>query len=209
MSRLNPQRSVGGEDNLARRIERERTARGLSYEALAKLLTEAGCTIQGSAIYKIEKTKPPRRITVDELIALAQVLETSIEDLLTPIEVLEKERAQEVLKDLDKADGELLAAMGRFLTAYRELRSLAASDPELFEYVKGHHDRATPTRLENIMVKDDIYNFALYDAYNDVYPVLLQSAEQYHSWSEQAAEAEGTQAQQATERNGELVEGGS
>src|SRR5829696_3930790 len=139
MSRLNPQRSIGGEDNLARRIERERTARGLSYEALAKHLTEVGCSIQGSAIYKIEKADPPRRITVDELLALTRVFDASIEDLLTPIEVLDDRRAQELLKELDEADDELVATIRKFLDAYSELLDLAASNPELFEYVKGHH----------------------------------------------------------------------
>lgn len=44
-------------------------------------MTDAGCPIQGSAIYKIEKADPPRRITVDELVAFATVFETSAVDL--------------------------------------------------------------------------------------------------------------------------------
>jgi transcriptional regulator with XRE-family HTH domain len=196
MSRLNPQRSIGGEDNLARRIERERTAHGWSYEALAKRMTDAGCSIQGSAIYKIEKTDPPRRITVDELLALAQVFGKSVEDLLTPIEVLDDRRAQKLLEELDEADDELVAAIRKFLDAYSELLALAANNPELFEYVKGHHWREANTReelassslaAEDIVVKDDIFNFALYSAYGKAYLALLDSAGHYHRWKEQAA----------------------
>ncbi len=143
MSRLNPQRSIGGEDNLARRIERERSARGWSYEALAKQMTDAGCNIQASAIYKIEKADPPRRITVDELIALARVFGRSIEDLLRPIGVLDKERAHQLLLELDKADLELGWAADRVVAIHVELFEVAADDPDLFEYVEGLRSHGT------------------------------------------------------------------
>jgi transcriptional regulator with XRE-family HTH domain len=142
MSRLNPQRSIGGEHNLARRIEFERTERGWSYEALAKKMTDAGCSIQASAIYKIEKMDPPRRITVDELIALAQVFRTTVENLLTPIDVLQKERAHQLLAELDEADMDLHLAASGVVVKHRELFKLAADDPELFEYVKNLRDWA-------------------------------------------------------------------
>ena len=148
MSRQNPLRSIGGEANLARRIERERTARGLSYEALAKQLTAVGCSMSGSAIYKIERAEPPRRITVDELIALAQVFDTTVDDLLIPVEVLEREYAQELLKDLDQADAGMLEAIAPVLQSYSELFYLAAADPELYEYVFGHHYRDDGTPVD-------------------------------------------------------------
>jgi transcriptional regulator with XRE-family HTH domain len=145
MSRLNRLRSIGGEANLARRIERERGNRGLSYDALAKRLTAAGCSISGSAIYKIEKADPPRRITVDELVALAQVFETTVEDLLIPVEVLDQERAKELLKDLDQAGSGFVDAIGYLLNTYNELFFLAADNPELHQYVSGHHFREDGT----------------------------------------------------------------
>jgi hypothetical protein len=62
MPRPNAPREIRerGEANLARRLEYERTSRGLSYEALARAMADAGCPIQGSALYRIEKGDPPR-----------------------------------------------------------------------------------------------------------------------------------------------------
>jgi hypothetical protein len=129
-------------------------------------------------------------------LALAQVFGKSVEDLLTPIEVLDDRRAQKLLEELDEADDELVAAIRKFLDAYSELLALAANNPELFEYVKGHHWREANTReelassslaAEDIVVKDDIFNFALYSAYGKAYLALLDSAGHYHRWKEQAA----------------------
>jgi transcriptional regulator with XRE-family HTH domain len=193
--RLNPPRSIGGETNLARRIEKERTKRGWSYETLAKMLTAAGCSIQGSGIYKIEKADPPRRITVDELLALAQVFDTTVEDLLTPIEVLERERAQELLKDLQQHDGELLRTIRRFFDAHSELLDLAAHDRELFDYVQNHHYRQVPddgghfalSGLVEVEARDKTHEFALRNAFGEVYLSLVKWADLYHQWNEQTA----------------------
>lgn len=88
MPRVNPLRATGHESNLAARIAVERQARGWSYEGLAKRMTDAGYPIQSSAIFKIEKGNPPRRIAVDELVGLSAVFGMSVEDLLTPIGVV-------------------------------------------------------------------------------------------------------------------------
>lgn len=58
---------------MALRIAREREMRGWSYERLATAMADVGCPIQGSAIYKIEKGEPRRRIAVNELAALSRV----------------------------------------------------------------------------------------------------------------------------------------
>lgn len=73
MPRPNKGRTIPAESVLALRIAMERKARGWSYEQLADAMTEAGCPIQGSAIFKIEKGEPRRRIAVDELAALSLV----------------------------------------------------------------------------------------------------------------------------------------
>lgn len=93
--------SERGERNLARRIERERTARGWSYEALAAQMRAAGCEITKAALYSIERGKPPRRITVDELMAFAEVFaDGDVAELLIPIELLEKRVAQQLIDKL-------------------------------------------------------------------------------------------------------------
>ncbi len=82
MPRPNPPRRLFAEPHAAARVAIEREARSWSYEGMAKRLTDLGCPIQASAIFKIEKGKPPRRITVDELVAFAKVFDLSVEEML-------------------------------------------------------------------------------------------------------------------------------
>src|SRR5829696_8564703 len=142
MARRNKPRSIGAEAILAERIRRERSKRGWSPADLAKQMTSAGCSLTTSAVYKIEDREAPRRISVDELIALSQVLGTTVDDLLTPVDVLEKELARRLLVELDEADMDLWAAAGRVIASHIELFKLAADDPELSEYVKNLRDWA-------------------------------------------------------------------
>lgn len=86
MPRPNKPRSIATEVALARRIAYERERLGMSYEGLAGRMTKAGCPIQASGLYKIEKAG--RRITVDELVGLAKVFELDVPDLLRPVELI-------------------------------------------------------------------------------------------------------------------------
>lgn len=103
MPRPNPLRTSQSEDNLARRIAYERERMGSTYDGLAARLTRAGCAIQSSAIYKIEKATPRRRITVDELVAFAEVFGVSVGDLLLPPEAVKDRAVAEVLDRLTAA----------------------------------------------------------------------------------------------------------
>lgn len=138
MARPNAMRSIEGESNLARRIRTERERRGWSYETLAKALSDSGCSINGSAIFRIEKGAPPRKITVDELIAFARVFETTVEDLLTPVELLRKERVKELVASIDAAEKTFEEGLEGFTNGYIEYFELAAFDPELQEYARNH-----------------------------------------------------------------------
>jgi transcriptional regulator with XRE-family HTH domain len=138
MARRNKPRSIGAEANLAERIRRERSKRGWSPAELAKRMTSAGCSLTTSAVYKIEDDEAPRRISADELVAFSRVFHTTVDDLLTPIEVLDQERAKQLLADLDIADDLFAVATGKLLVGFAELFRLAAFEPELFEYVHGH-----------------------------------------------------------------------
>src|SRR3954451_20592982 len=60
---------------LARRIQQERERRGWSYERLARAASEAGCRMNQATPFKIEKGKPPRKITIDEFVAFAKVFD--------------------------------------------------------------------------------------------------------------------------------------
>ena len=138
MPRPNRQRTIASEANLARRIAFEREQRSLSYEALAKLMTEAGCSMQGSAIFRIEKGEPPRRVTVDELVAFGGIFGLTLDALLEPIELVEQREAKELIVELDAAGdafADTIARMMRLLVAFDKL---ADSNPELSEYVDRH-----------------------------------------------------------------------
>jgi len=108
--RQNRPRSVGREEDLARRIAYERQHRGWSYAGLASRMTERGCAIDSSALYKIENSKPRRRITVDELVALSNVFGISMHDFLAPPEVAADKRAAKLLEEFRSAQAALSEA---------------------------------------------------------------------------------------------------
>jgi transcriptional regulator with XRE-family HTH domain len=77
-------------DILAERVRQVRKRRGMTVPALAARCAERGAPqLTAQAIYKIEgqresSTRPPRRLTVDELIALALALNAPPLYLLIP-----------------------------------------------------------------------------------------------------------------------------
>lgn len=78
---------------IARSVARCRTDKGLTTEQLAHQLTELGIPIKAPAITKIEKGY--RRLTADELTALAVVLGVNVNALLLPVEV-DRDRPVEI-----------------------------------------------------------------------------------------------------------------
>jgi transcriptional regulator with XRE-family HTH domain len=125
--RPNPPRSLQSEDNLARRVAYEREQRGWTYDGLAKRLTEAGCSIQGSAIYKIEKGTPRRRISVDELVAFAEVFEVNVADLLIPLELMAEQKVVSLIADLRHRYAVLVARVDEMQGTVEEIATLAGS----------------------------------------------------------------------------------
>jgi transcriptional regulator with XRE-family HTH domain len=110
MPRPNKPRSIDAEFALARRVAYERERRDWSYEALASRMTKAGCPIQASGLYKIEKAG--RRITVDELVGLAKAFDVDVPELLQPVEMILHE-------DINRAEaGEYEAYMAWYTAAF-------------------------------------------------------------------------------------------
>lgn len=82
MPRPNKERTLFAEEHLRQRVALERERQGMTYESLAKRMTDTGCQIQPSALYKLEKGDPPRRVTVDELVALSLVFKIPMAELI-------------------------------------------------------------------------------------------------------------------------------
>jgi transcriptional regulator with XRE-family HTH domain len=144
MPRPNRPRSIHSEVNLAERIAFEREARGLSYETLAKSMTDAGCSITGSAIYRIEKGTPPRRVSVDELVALSDVLDVDIVELLVPLGLVRQQRALEITKAVNDDIARLHELVREQVRLWIEYGELAKTSPELGEYMQNHLKAFSP-----------------------------------------------------------------
>jgi len=120
MPRPNRQRQLYTEQHVAKRIAMEREARDWTYEGLAKRVTDAGCAIQPSAIYKIEKSDPPRRITVTELVAFAQVFGLSVEEMLADPATRFSAQAIRLVERLNVLEREYVEAKTRTVLLTKE-----------------------------------------------------------------------------------------
>lgn len=132
----NPPRALTGEQQLAERVAHERERRGWSYEQLAKRMTDAGCSMNQSAINKIEKGSPRRRITVDELLGFAKVFETNISDLVLDRSIVQDAKAAQLFKKWQEADAET-----------QRVGQLADAAAEEFEKYTGLH----PSLVQRVM----------------------------------------------------------
>lgn len=110
----NPARSITGEAEVASRIGYERELRGWSYEQLARRMTDVGCPMNQSAIYKIEKGSPRRRITVDELVGFAIVFDTTVDQLVLPRWMAEDAQAAKLWTAWNEAEQNVDAAKRAF-----------------------------------------------------------------------------------------------
>jgi transcriptional regulator with XRE-family HTH domain len=133
--RHNPPRSLAGEEYLAERVSYERDIRGWSYEALAKRMTDAGVPMNQSAIQKIEKGNPRRRITVDELLGFAKVFGTNVSDLLLNKSIGEDAHAAKLFQRWQKAEGEVEEARLRAEIAHRAFEKHTGLYPDVMERI--------------------------------------------------------------------------
>ena len=153
MPRVNPQRMLANETNLAQRIAFEREKRQWSYEGAASRMTAAGYPIQASAIFKIEKGKPPRRLTVDELVGFAKVFETTIEDMLAPIVSVKDAEAMAILSSLATSLTTIEAMAWGAANKMVELLTMNGLSQGLLDTLKQMTDE--PARIES-----DFYDYA-------------------------------------------------
>lgn len=133
MPRPNAPRTIASERGLARRVAHERETRGMSYEALASRMTSVGCAINATAIYKIEKADPPRRITVDELVAFSEVFGVPVQELLLPPELAAKQELVRLMVAWDNARSKAAAAKEDEDAAWGQLRAYVDEHSDLHE----------------------------------------------------------------------------
>lgn len=150
MPRQNPTRTVPFEAHVSANLSRERERAGLTYERLAERMTERGCPIQPSALHKIEKADPPRRITVNELMVIADVLGVKAFNLVDDpdhsipremwsiiFEVEDQQRTIDRARlEIDRAVGRMRDFIGDDARQRKKLRRYPWEDtwPEVREY---------------------------------------------------------------------------
>ncbi len=147
MPRPNAPRTIAGEHSLARRVAHERESRRMSYEGLASRMVNVGCPINASAIYKIEKSDPPRRITVDELVAFSKVFDIAIDQLLLPPEVVASGELRALVVAWDEATVLFNAATVEERESRRRLQDFVAEHPELAESLEGLVDELVSRQI--------------------------------------------------------------
>lgn len=137
MPRPNRPRSMATEAALARRISYERERRGMTPAGLAARMEAVGCPINASAIYKIERWDPPRRITVDELVALSRVFEIAMPELLMPPEVAARRELVDLMKAWSAAREALRPIAAEERGLWHKLVEYVGSDPEVAPHLEG------------------------------------------------------------------------
>jgi transcriptional regulator with XRE-family HTH domain len=106
-------KKIGAEGFLARRVQYERERRGWTHTGLAKRMSEAGCPMNQSAIWKIENGEPRRRITVDEAVAFATVFEINVSDLLADVDEVITRKVHDYYQAMTRVAGELASMDSR------------------------------------------------------------------------------------------------
>ncbi len=136
---------------MARRIAFERKQRDWTTEALAKRMTDAGCPINQSAIWKIENGEPRRRISFDEAAGFAKVFEMPLEELAVAPEIAANDTVRALVQEHQRLSAEMVRqdiAMGRiadqvrailaeFPDSERVLEELLPADDQLVDWYAG------------------------------------------------------------------------
>ncbi len=130
MPRSTPNRTIGGDRTVAQRVAEEREARDWTYEVLSRRMEEAGCPIHISALHKLEKGHPPRRVTVDELVAFSNVFGVGVEELVVPSALRKDRRLRRLVEAWWDAREAVAAARRGLLDAETALRAHLSKHPD-------------------------------------------------------------------------------
>jgi transcriptional regulator with XRE-family HTH domain len=128
MPRPNIGRTLASEQNLAKRVAHERHKHGWGYESLAKRMSEVGCPIAASGLFKLEQRG--RRITADEVVAFAKVFDLSFDELFQPVDLAIDARGEELVRKWGQHRAYLRhAAIPAVERAEDEMRDYYAGNP--------------------------------------------------------------------------------
>ncbi len=93
-------------------------------------------------MYKVEQGQPRRRITVDELVALARVFETSVEDLLVDPKLLALRAVVPLLAEWRDLQGRRYRVLEEIRTRQAEIeeqvKEMAADSPEVIATIRAY-----------------------------------------------------------------------
>lgn len=127
---------LGGNDDVADRIRRERERRGWTYRELADRMSAEGCTVAASTLHRMENGSGPSKarpkIGVEELVAACRVFGLTPEELLMPAELFGQRRAQNLIDSVAAAAAELWASADRLHSTFRELAQFDDADVGLY-----------------------------------------------------------------------------
>lgn len=168
MPRPNQPRNLGSERALAHRVTALCAERGWKFPELAERMAAVGCPIQTSALYKMRDGDPPRRVTLDEAIAMANVFGVTVEELTMPKELLDQRQAAEIAQRIPGARERYEEAVIEALSLFLDYGRLAAESPELREFMD-HQASAGWARLPaprivdlgETVTEEDAFAFAL------------------------------------------------
>jgi transcriptional regulator with XRE-family HTH domain len=153
---------------MARRIAFERERRGWSTESLAKRMTDAGCPINQSAIWKIENGQPRRKISYDEALAFAQLFELSITELAVAPEIAANDTVRTLLEEHQRLQLEVFERSMRSAEIVREVRRLLADFPDAERVIAElFPDAETAEDLTDFYAGRGKYAEPRYEAYGD------------------------------------------
>lgn len=122
-----------GESNLAKRVARERQARGWSAGDVQQRLAEVDCTIPRNAVLRIEQGQ--RSVHVDELLGFSRAFGLTVADLLTPVELLGQQDAERIASAVQESMRAIIASCRSLEDALQQLRKLHEAEPEAGEYL--------------------------------------------------------------------------
>jgi len=122
-----------GQENLSRRLAQLRARKKWTAGDVQRELAKVGCDVPRNAALRIEQGT--RQVTVDELVAFSKVYGKTVEDLMTPVELVGHETAKGIAARIDREMAVALESLQRLGEALNALRELRKGEPEAGDYL--------------------------------------------------------------------------